>query len=83
MFLHSLITYFVYVIPEFHFLLYSKQLNVLPQTICFITGSFLLVLASSASPWFSVSIDMPPVAGTARGKVPFGTILTSMFVIHC
>ena len=54
--------------PEFHFLLYSKKFNVLPQTICFITGSFLLVLAHSASPWFSVSIDIPPVACTARGK---------------
>ena len=68
MFLHSLITYFVYVMPEFHLLLYSKQLNVLPQTICFITGSFLLVLAPSASPLFSVSINIPPVACPARGK---------------
>ena len=68
MFLYSLITYFVYVMPEFHFLLYSKQFNVLPQTICFITGSFVLVLAPSASLLFSVSIDIPPVACTARGK---------------
>ena len=68
MFLHSSITYVVYVMPEFDFLLYSKQLNVLPHTICFITGSFLLVLAPSASPWFSVSIDMPPVPCTAREK---------------
>ena len=48
MFLYSLIAYFVYVMPELHFLLYSKQFNVLPQTICFITGSFVLVLAPSA-----------------------------------
>ena len=68
MFLYSLIAYFVYVMPEFHFLLYSKQFNVLPQTICFITGSFMLVLAPSASLLFAVSINIPPVACTARGK---------------